>query len=176
MKKGIALLLCILLLAGSACAEVVLLKTPFEGVELTLDAPENTTVEQSIDNEMVIIHVSYLEESTADYHIILAKSDLEGIEGRSLTDLTDAEVTQLAASSANEMEDYKFYTDVLENGMTFLVLDEAGDKDEQAGVYTLIQGYLLGVRSDYHESDKTITKQDYLNTIDLLGRMTLTVK
>ncbi|MEG1967961.1 MAG: hypothetical protein RR142_09840 [Clostridia bacterium] len=176
MKKGIALLLVLLLLAGSACAEVVVLKTPFEGVQLTLDAPANTTLEQSIDNEMAIIHVAYAQEDTADYHILLAKSDLEGIAGRSMTDLSDEEITQIAASSAGELEDYTFYTDVLDNGMKIIVLDEAGTTDEQVGVYTLVNGYLLGIRSDYHGTDKTMTENDYRNTIALLGAITLTIQ
>ncbi len=176
MKKGIILLLCVLMLTGSAFAETMVLNTPFQDVELTLEAPTNTTLEQSIDNELAIIHVAYEQEGTADYHILLAKSDLEGVEGRSMTDLSDEEIAQIASASAGEMEEYTYYTKLLDNGMKIIVLDEAGDTDEHVSVFTLVQGYLLGVRSDYHGTDQTMTENDYQNTVDLLGSMTLTVK
>lgn len=157
MKRLSVLLVTLLMIFSStvAFATTVTLPENADQFDITMELPDGAQATEPIlenDYTMVIVDMNNL----ASVYVMLAPSDVYA--GQSLADLTEEDVANLQAQTAEDLDDPVSETKVTPSGNQYILVQ---DKGEHAGatIFTLYKGYFIQL-SQFHEDFSAINDDD----------------
>lgn len=157
MKKRFFAVLCAaLLLCTAALADSVKLPETAEGFDLSLALPDGS-VFMTVQNGDGFSLNTVTAEGIAPVTITTAMSELYA--GISLTDLTEADLDELAWMLGEQYEEIHYELETTENGMCFMHLF-AGEDDVVNSYFTLYGGLMVQF-TQYNDTFTPLTDADH---------------
>lgn len=175
MKKVFVLMLCLLMLAGSALAgtmpvEVQELTEKLTLVYLKPDGVKEMEVADVYDMKVVTFELE--DESMPNYLMVISYSD--ELNGMDMTDLTEEQVAHVVALTAADSEEHSYQMINMADEWPAVLVDYEGESD-WVDAFTIISGYLIqihGAHDDFApltdaESEFAFTLLDCIDIVEM---------
>lgn len=163
---AVFLLCCVPVMAEESSSSRIV--TIDEGLDISFIVPEGYTF-----NEMWFSGVLYADFEPADgasASMVLSAGASEEYADRSIQDLSDDELQALMDLAAGDFYNPTLTITETAHGTKLILADENSDYDEYAEIFTVYQGYFIGMLIE-PQGDAQLTEGDIQTAVDVLSDM-----
>lgn len=145
MKKFFAVLLAVLMLPVFALAEEaqsVTVKVD-DKLSITVNVPDGYAFDQTWYGD--VLYAQMKPEEEGKLLMVLSLGYSEEYADRSINDLSDEELDSLIAVSVSDFANPTYTLSETAEGTKLIIIDENSENDEYAEIFTVYQGYFIGL-------------------------------
>lgn len=172
MKKAIALLLMLTMLAATplALAVPVKLTESASGFDVNLDLPDGASVSMETYGDVPYTFITFADATKPLIYISVAAS--EEYEGVTMGDLSKDEVEQLFTAVSADMDSPSYSVETTDGGYTYLFVQDDSESDS-ALMILLKDGYFIQM-SVWNANYDVLTDDDTATAVALLDTLSIT--
>ncbi len=169
MKKIVSFVLALtmLMMAGAALAETIKPAEFARSFDVEITLPEGATTAANEVGENTMTAITLAEAGKPGYVFIISPSDMQALDGKKMSELTDEEKASLVEAMSLGMDSPSERWVTLDNGGLLLLVEENTEANDYAYATTLYDGFFIFVYASYEDYDK-MTEEDIQVMIDIM--------